>query len=506
MTINAVTTSSLNTDRMLSLRSQLDNLQRQLGTGQRADNYADLGQSRSTSLNVRAQRTELDGFQQAIERTGVTFSLMAQTLERLDALSVESKGDAIPSTFVIQNGDKTTAQVAAQYRFAETVTLLNTDVDGRYMFSGLSTDVEPLESSNTIMDGVGGRAGFKQVMDERAEADLGGTLADATLSGRLDLATVGAVTSITEAGGDVFGFQIDTAAGASSSSPNITVAGPAGAPNALSFEVTGAVDVDETLRFSLTMPDGTNKDVTLNAADARQDGEYSFVVDADPLVTAANIQTALVDVVDDIARRDLVAASGAQAGHDFFDNNPPLRVVPDAINGIAGSTAALVGDAANTVVWYKGEDGPLDARLTATTRVDNDVQVSYGARANEDALRTTLRETAVFAAHNFDVDDPAASDRYSEIAFRTRGNLDDPSGGNLPRSVALEIGTASTLMEATNDRLRATRAIYDDILQNTEGVTNEEVAAQLLNIQTRLEASYSVTALLQDLSLVNYLR
>lgn len=505
MTVNSVSQSTLNTDRMLSLRSQLDVLQRQLGTGMRADTYGDLGQVRSTSLNIRGQRAELDGFQAAIKRTEVTMSVMSKTLERLDKISQEMKGDAIPTSFVIETGNKTTAQVAAEFRFYETVTLLNTDVDGRFIYSGLSYDAEPVEPADVLLKGSGGRAGFHQVKAERAEADLGGTLSAATLSGRLDLATLGTTTSITEAGNDVFGFQIDTAAGASSSSANITVTGPGGAPNALSFDVTGPVDEGETVRFTLTMPDGASKDITLSAATEREDGDMAFVVDPDPAITATNLQTALADVIDDLARRDLVASSANQAGRDFFDSNPPLRVVPDAIDGIAGATA-IVADATNTVVWYKGEDGPLDARLTATSRVDDGVQIAFGARANEDALRTTLRELAVFASHDFDINDEAAADRYTEVANRTRANLDDPSGANLPRSIGLEVGTAGSMMEATKDRHTATRAIFDDILEGTDAVTEEEVAAKLLNIQTRLQATYTVTSILKDLSFVNYMR
>lgn len=505
MTVNSVTQSSINTERLLSMRAELDNLSRQLGTGMRADNYADLGSVRSTSLNVRSERAALDGYQEAIQRTEVDISLLNGTLERLDSIASETKGDATPTSFVIQNGDRTTAQVSAEFRFYESVTLLNTDVNGQYLFSGLSGDTEPVAPAADIMEGVGARDGFKQVLDERQTADLGGQLSDATLTGRLDLATVGTTTSITENGGDVFGFQLDTVAGATSTSPSITATGPAGAPNALSFDVTGPVDIGETVRFSLTMPDGSRQDITMTASDtADTDDPSVFVVDADPLVTAANLGAAIGVVIDEVARTDLAAASAAQAGHDFFDNNPPLRVVPDAVDGVAGATS-LVADTDNTVIWYVGEDGPLDARLTNTTRIDDSVQIAYGARANEDALRTTLRELAVFSAQSFDIDDPSAADRYTAISQRTRSALDDPSGGDLPRSLALEVGTAATLMEATKDRHIATRAVYNDILANTDGISQEEVAAQLLNIQTRLEASYSVTAIMRDLSLVNFL-
>ncbi|MGD1885538.1 MAG: hypothetical protein ACFB01_00095 [Cohaesibacteraceae bacterium] len=505
MTVNSVTQSTMNIERMLSIRAEIDNLGRQLGTGLREDNYADLGPQRTTSLAIRADRTTIAGYQAAIQSASVSVNIMNETVERLDDLLEDVKGDAIPNTFVVENGNQTTAQIAAEHRLQEMVTLLNTDIDGKYLFSGLSSDVEPVVSAEALMMGSGGRAGFEQVLAERNLADLGGTLADPTLDGRLDLATVGAIASITEAGNDVFGFQLDTAAGASSTSANITETGPAGASNSLSFEVTGTVDLGETLRFTLAMPDGSSRDIVLEAADAREEGDLSFVVDADPLVTAANITAALTDVIDDVARRDLIAASAHQAGHDFFDNVPPLRVTPDPVAGIAGATA-LAGDPANTIIWYQGEDGPVDARDTRLTRVDENVRVAHGARANESAFATALRETAVFAAMDYDVSDDSAADRYTELANRTRAGLDDPSGQNLPRSVSVELGTAFTMMEATSARHRSTDAIYANLLNDVEGVTEEEVAAKLLDLQTRLQATYSLTATLSELTLVNFLR
>lgn len=505
MTVNAVTPSSINIDRLLATRAQLDDLQRQLGTGLRADNYADLGVDRSRSLDARGQLAAIDGFQESIRRTEVDISLLSSTLERLDELASETKGDATPSTFVIETGNQTTAQVAAEFRFEEAVTLLNNEVDGTYLFSGLSGDTEPVARADDILEGVGARAGFRTVSAERLQADLGGTLADANLTGRLDVATVGAITSITEAGGNVFGFQFDTVAGAGTTSPNINVTGPAGAPEAVSFEVAGAVTAGETVRFSLTLPDGSSTDIVLTATDDTTGPENTFLIDADPLVTAANLETAIESALDGVARRDLAAASAVRAGADFFDNNPPLRVVPDPGNGIAGATT-VVADPTNTVIWYQGEDGPLDARLTKTSRIDDGLQVAFGARANEDGLRTVLRDTAVFAIQNFDVNDETASDRYAQLSIRTRESLDDPSGQNLPRSIALEVGTAANLMESTRQRHVSTEGILNDVLADTDGISQEQVAAQILALQTRLEASFAVTSILSELSLVNFLR
>ena len=107
---------------------------------------------------------------------------------------------------------------------------------------------------------------------------------------------------------------------------------------------------------------------------------------------------------------------------------------------------------------------------------------------------------------DYDVSDDSAADRYTELANRTRAGLDDPSGQNLPRSVSVELGTAFTMMEATSARHRSTDAIYANLLNDVEGVTEEEVAAKLLDLQTRLQATYSLTATLSELTLVNFLR
>ena len=57
--------------------------------------------------------------------------------------------------------------------------------------------------------------------------------------------------------------------------------------------------------------------------------------------------------------------------------------------------------AANTVIWYTGEAGSTPARSTATARVDTSINVSYGMRANEQALSTAVSNVAVFAAMTF---------------------------------------------------------------------------------------------------------
>ncbi|NEK64803.1 MAG: hypothetical protein G3W67_20900, partial [Xanthomonas perforans] len=51
-----------------------------------------------------------------------------------------------------------------------------------------------------------------------------------------------------------------------------------------------------------------------------------------------------------------------------------------------------------------------------------------------------------------------------------------------------------------------TKATLQDSLDGVDTVSTEEVAAKLLSLQTQLQASYKVTSILSEMSLVNYLR
>jgi hypothetical protein len=114
----------------------------------------------------------------------------------------------------------------------------------------------------------------------------------------------------------------------------------------------------------------------------------------------------------------LVAASAVAAGDDFFNtdaSNPPQRVGGPPFNT---ATALVNGTAANTVDWYLGDDATDDPRSTAVARADQSLTVTYGARANEQALRFTVQSIAVYAAVTYSAVDPNAAEQ--DAALRDR--------------------------------------------------------------------------------------
>ena len=69
--------------------------------------------------------------------------------------------------------------------------LLDTEVDGDYVFSGTTTDVAPTLSYEKIVYGYNGDDGLIAVTDERIRADAG-----ADGRGRLSVSTVGGTMTL----------------------------------------------------------------------------------------------------------------------------------------------------------------------------------------------------------------------------------------------------------------------------------------------------------------------
>ena len=60
-------------------------------------------------------------------------------------------------------------------------------------------------------------------------------------------------------------------------------------------------------------------------------------------------------------------------------------------------------------------------------------------------------------------------------------------------------------MNDAKERQQESKNMLETMLQGIEQAPQEEVAAQILMLQTRLQASLQTTAMLYQLSIVNYL-
>src|SRR6185437_12373143 len=206
--------------------------------------------------------------------------------------------------------------------------------------------------------------------------------------------------------------------------------------------------------------------------------------------------------IEKLAGSALTAASAVKASNEFFSgdaNNPPQRV--GGSPPYFAATGMVAGTTANTVIWYTGETGSDPARSTATARIDQSLSVSYGARANEDAIRTLVQNVATLAAVTISPTDPNGVALSSALNQRLTVNLGAP-GQQTITDIETDIANAQTSMQAAKTRHQQATSSLNDFLQQIDGVSNEDVGAKLLTLQTRMQASLQITSLLSQISLV----
>jgi hypothetical protein len=197
------------------------------------------------------------------------------------------------------------------------------------------------------------------------------------------------------------------------------------------------------------------------------------------------------------------AAFGALGfGATATATQPPLRV---SGSPLSSATSLVSGTPANTISWYTGEAGQGSARATATARVDQSVTVQYGARANEAAIRSQLQTLAVFAAVTTSATNPNAAGQVSALSQRVAQNLARQPGQQTIMDIQSDFATAQMSMKNAASRQTQSKGMLQGIVDQAESVSPDQVATEILALQTNLQASYQTTSMLAQLTLTKYL-
>ena len=181
---------------------------------------------------------------------------------------------------------------------------------------------------------------------------------------------------------------------------------------------------------------------------------------------------------------------------------PPLRV---GSQPFATATSLVSGTPANTISWYTGEAGPGPARATATARVDQSATVQFGIRANERAIRSQLQTLAVFAAVTTSATNPNAALQVQALSQRVAQNLAPQPGLQTIEDIQSDLSTAQMTMKNAQSRQTTAQGMLQGIVDQAESVSSDQVASQILALQTALQASYQTTAMLSQLTLTKFL-
>jgi flagellar hook-associated protein 3 FlgL len=479
-----------------NMMTQLNTLAQQLGTNQAATTYSGLGSQAGLALQLSSQLSALGAFSNTISTVGTTLDVAQTVLGQIGSV-----GNGMQQTisqegsFSLDNTGQTQTQATAASDLDQILSLLNTQVGGNYLFSGSAVDQPSVAPASEVLNGNGAQAGLAQLIPERLAADQG-----ANGLGRLNIPPVaGSTVTISEQNANSpFGFQL---ASVNSSLTGANVTGPSGTPPAISVDLTANPNVNDSITFNLTLPDGSSQSITLTATNASPPGPGQFTIGTSASITAGNLQTALTNAVSNLAQTALPAASAIATANDFFE------VPPQIVNGPPFDTATSLvnGTQANTVFWYTGENGSTPALQTATAQVGPSLSIAYGMRATEPAITSLVANVAALAATTFSASDPNAAASYKALTSSVTANLAGQSGTQSISDIQADLANAQTTAKNAGTSNTQTQATLQDLLQGIEGVNQDQIGAEILTLQNNLSASLSLTGRLAQLSLVNFL-
>jgi flagellar hook-associated protein 3 FlgL len=504
MAINSIGSStSLLGQSVLNIKNQLNSLQVQLASGEKSTTYSGMGTGEGFAIAARAQLANITGYQNTITNVGTTISAANTALQSLATSSENVETAANSGSQTLNSTGQTAGQVTATSLLSSMLSVLNTQAGNGYIFSGAATNTPSVASADAILNGSGAQAGLTQVISEREQADLG-TAPDL---GRLTLSSTSTTTPPTTTvsvaqDSSPFGMKLSAV---SSTLTGATVTGPTGTPPAISISMgTTNPNPGDQLNVTLSMPDGTTQAIQLTATTTSPPPTGSFLIGATPAATAANLQTALQTSINTVANTSLVAASAMEASSNFFDQ-PPQRVSVTPPGTFATATSLVAGTSANTVSWYTGGTTTGSARATQVAQIGPDQTVAYGIQANEQGIASQLQAIAAFAAFTVSPTSTNAAAQVSAMSASVAQALSTQPNQQSIQDIQTDLANAQTTMSTASSLQTQTQASLQNIVSQIETVSPDQVASQILALQTSLQASYQTTSMLSQLSLVKFL-
>lgn len=482
---------------LVSLRGQLDGMNRQLATGKRAESLGGLDAGRSSAMAMRARLSQNGAFGAVIERGLVRAGLMSGAVDQLRTIAASGRSDALTAASATSTISIAASRSRAIVGLDGAIAALNSDFDGQYLFSGRSSGTKPVISSSAMLDGDASGDGLITLIDERRQADLGSGL------GRLALAGAGSVVTLSEEqAGLPFGLKLSRVA---SAMPGVGLSGPAGSPPALTIDLATPPQAGQSLDIGFTLPDGSSETITLTAGAGATpfDETGRFAVSADPVASADNLRNALAARLGVLARTELSAASSMAAATDFLAGSASQPVRRIAGPPFASASGFVSDGSRPTVTWYRGDDAAgISARSTQQMAIDHGVTIEVGARANEAPVSRMMAGLAAMAA---EASGSASLDlnTYRALADRASHALGALDGSG--RGLAADLAVAQEAMGRAEARHTQMNAVFQNIIADVEVPDMEELSTSILTLQTRLQASYQVTAGLSKMSLSNYI-
>src|ERR1700740_659931 len=164
--------SSLLGQSVQNIQSQLTNLSTELSSGVKSTNYAGMGVSEGFAIAARAQLANISAVTDTMTNVNTIINAANTVLQSLSTTTGDVQQEAAATPQNLTSSGQTIGQQDALSQLSAIVGMLNTQVGDRYIFSGSAINTPAVASASDILNGTVGKAGLKQVIAERQQADL----------------------------------------------------------------------------------------------------------------------------------------------------------------------------------------------------------------------------------------------------------------------------------------------------------------------------------------------
>jgi flagellin-like hook-associated protein FlgL len=201
MNVSTLTQNEFLRSRILELQNRLIDTQAQVSSGKKSQVYSGLGFDAPTSVNLNNAKATTDTYLKTISTTKMRTATIAQVLDRITDIASEMRASALqamtPGGLPTPTGSAA-IKAQATARLKEVTSLLNTQIDGVYLFGGRTTNAAPMTNVGDI-----GTVGTP--LDNVAALNAGTPLNTTTASGDARYTAIGTLLT-----GSNFNYTGDT--------------------------------------------------------------------------------------------------------------------------------------------------------------------------------------------------------------------------------------------------------------------------------------------------------
>ena len=138
----------------LSIQQRISEYGEQVATGKKTGVYGGLGSDARQSIDLRSNVSELDAYESNIQTAKLRVTSTVDAMDRITQIARDVHDEIIKLSSGNPPPDSTVVQHIAKNGFDEVVQLLNTKVDGRFIFAGSDIDHAPMADAKQLFDDV----------------------------------------------------------------------------------------------------------------------------------------------------------------------------------------------------------------------------------------------------------------------------------------------------------------------------------------------------------------